>query len=117
MDIQVIFNYIVIVLAIIYSIFKIIYKIKINGLKNTAKDLILQAESLFETNENDERMSWCINQLIKFLPKLIQPYIKENDIRALIQKTFNFIKNAMEYSKPVTETTKIGFTAENIDKQ
>ena len=47
----------------------------------------------------------------------MQPYIKEQDIRALIQKTFNFIKNAMEYSKPVTEATKTGFTAENTEKQ
>lgn len=117
MDIQTIFNYTIIIIAIIYSIFKIIYKIKINGLKNTAKDLILQAETLFQTNENDERMSWCINQLIKFLPKFIQPYIKEQEMRAIIQKTFDFIQDAMKYTPNSTNTSENSIQEDNTIKQ
>lgn len=99
MDIQTIVEIVIVVIAIIYSILKLIVKIKVEGLRNTAKDLILEAETLFETNKNDERMDWCISQAIQKLPKSIRGYVSNEEVRNIIQSVFDFIKSALEYNQ------------------
>lgn len=106
MDIQLIPEYAVIAVAIVYFIIKLIYKIKVNGLSSTVRELILEAETKFKEGENSEKMNYCIEQLIAKLPTPLQKLASYINIKDFIQGIFDTIKSAMDYNKTTTDTTE-----------
>jgi hypothetical protein len=98
MNIQIIFNYTVIIAAVVCFIVKLIFNIKENGLEKTVKELILDAESTFQHGQNDEKMNYCIQKFIEALPFWMQKIATYNNIRHFIQDVFDGIKEAMDYN-------------------
>lgn len=91
------------VIAIVTAIF-IGWKIKKNGLKDTAIDLILLAEDNFKKGQNSEKMNFVCKEIRKILEKtmfgkLISIFITEQNLIDFIQAIFNGIKKALDYQK------------------
>lgn len=123
MNIQIIFNYTVIIAAVVCFIVKLIFNIKENGLEKTVKELILDAESTFQHGQNDEKMNYCIQKFIEALPLWMQKIATYNNIRHFIQDVFDGIKEAMDYNNstssvetPVTDTPENDASVKTSDE-
>ena len=95
MEITQIIALIVIVLACIASILYLAWKIKKNGLRKVAIDLIVEAEERLEDNE--EKFNAVVNTLIMLLPKPFNFIITTRTVEKLVQNTFDEIKKALDY--------------------
>ena len=73
------------------------YQIKKNGLKATAIELIVYAETIIGSGKGEEKMNYVIDKFIAFLPIPFRILFTKEMIRNFIQGVFDEIKDALEY--------------------
>ena len=93
--------YIVLAIVIIAFVIYIIYSTKKKGLKQTALEWILIAESEFQKGQNDAKFAFVYRSLYNLLPAVIKVFISEdvakNILSKFIQDVFDYIKPALDY--------------------
>lgn len=89
---------IAIFILIILSVIGIkLYKtIKLNGLKQTAIDLICRAEKEYEKGKNSEKFQSVCNTIVALLPAPARIFINQSTIEYFVQKVFDSIKVALD---------------------
>lgn len=80
----------IIIIALIY-----VY-INKNGFRQTAINLIVEAENQFKKGENKEKIDYCIEKFISFIPKPFSLFITKEFVKNFIQKIFDEIKIALD---------------------
>ena len=73
------------------------YQIKKHGLKATAIELIVYAETIIGSGKGEEKMNYVIDKFIAFLPMPFRILFTREMIRDFIQGVFDEIKDALEY--------------------
>ena len=71
------------------------WQIKKNGLKNTAIQLIVEAEKQLENG--DEKMNYCIEKMITLIPMPFSLFVTTDMVKDLIQSVFDKVKVALDY--------------------
>ena len=93
--------YIVLAIVVIAFVIYIIYSTKKKGLKQTALEWILIAESEFQKGQNDAKFAFVYRSLYNLLPAVIKVFISEdvakNILSKFIQDVFDYIKPALDY--------------------
>ena len=93
--------YIVLAIVVIAFVIYIIYSTKKKGLKQTALEWILIAESEFQKGQNDAKFAFVYHSLYNLLPEVIKVFISEdvakNILSKFIQDVFDYIKPALDY--------------------
>lgn len=92
----------IIVIVVIMAIFlglvglKLYSNIKLKGLRQTAIDLISQAESAYEKGMNNEKFKAVFDGVIAALPAPARMVLNETTIKCFIQTVFDSIKIALD---------------------
>lgn len=73
------------------------YQIKKHGLKTTAIELIVYAETIIGSGKGEEKMNYVIDKFIAFLPIPFRILFTREMIKDFIQGVFDEIKDALEY--------------------
>lgn len=95
----------IIVIAVIMILFlgfvglKLYSNIKLKGLKQTAIDLIVEAENAYEKGKNSEKFQAVFKGIIDALPTPAKFFLNESTINYFIQSVFDSIKSALD-NKP-----------------
>ena len=76
--------------------FKLYSNIKLKGLRQTAIDLISQAESAYEKGMNDKKFKAVFDGIIAALPAPARMFLNETTIKYFIQTVFDSIKIALD---------------------
>ena len=84
-----------IVIIVLGAIFYIAWKIKKNGLRKVAIDLIVEVEEKIE--DNQEKFNTVVNGIIMRLPIPLNFIITTNTVEKFVQSTFDEIKKALDY--------------------
>ena len=89
---------IIVVLLIFLSLMglKLYSRIKLNGLRQTAIDLIVEAEKVYEKGKNSEKFQMVTKGLMNVLPTSARVFINENTINFFVQSVFDSIKVALD---------------------
>ena len=87
----------VLLLCCLSILFYLIYRIRKEGLRRVAMDLILDAEKNFEKGENKEKMEYVIENLLYFIPKPMKIFLTPENIENFIQYIFDEIKAILDY--------------------
>ena len=95
----------IIVIAVIMILFlgfvgfKLYSNIKLKGLRQTAIDLIVEAENAYEKGKNNEKFQAVFKGIIDALPAPAKFFLNESTINYFIQSVFDSIKSALD-NKP-----------------
>ena len=95
----------IIVIVVIMAIFlglvglKLYSNIKLKGLRQTAIDLIVEAENAYEKGKNSEKFQAVFKGIIEALPAPTRIFLNESTINYFIQSVFDSIKIALD-NKP-----------------
>lgn len=87
-----------IAIAVILLIALIIYcawQIKKRGLKTAIVDLIVYAEGNIQNNE--DKFNYVVDRVISLIPMPFNLFVTEEMVGALVQKTFDLVKKALDY--------------------
>lgn len=76
--------------------FKLYSNIKLKGLRQTAIDLIIEAENAYEKGKNDEKFKAVFKGLTNALPAYARVFLTEETINFFIQSVFDSIKGALD---------------------
>lgn len=76
--------------------FKLYSNIKLKGLRQTAIDLIVEAENAYEKGKNDEKFKAVFKGLTNALPAYARVFLTEETINFFIQSVFDSIKGALD---------------------
>ena len=76
--------------------FKLYSNIKLKGLRQTAIDLIVEAENAYEKGINDEKFKAVFKGLTNALPAYARVFLTEDTINFFIQSVFDSIKGALD---------------------
>lgn len=76
--------------------FKLYSNIKLKGLRQTAIDLIVEAENAYEKGKNNEKFQVVFKGLINVLPAYARVFLTEETINFFIQSVFDSIKIALD---------------------
>ena len=76
--------------------FKLYSNIKLKGLRQTAIDLIVEAENAYEKGKNDEKFKAVFKGLTNALPAYARAFLTEETINFFIQSVFDSIKGALD---------------------
>ena len=76
--------------------FKLYSSIKLKGLRQTAIDLIVEAENAYEKGKNDEKFKAVFKGLTNALPSYARVFLTEETINFFIQSVFDSIKGALD---------------------
>ena len=76
--------------------FKLYSNIKLKGLRQTAIDLIVEAENAYEKGKNNEKFQAVFKGLINALPGYARIFLTEETINFFIQSVFDSIKGALD---------------------
>lgn len=87
---------IVMVLFLSFVGLKLYGSIKLKGLRQTAIDLIVEAENAYEKGKNNEKFQAVFNGIINALPAPAKFFLNESTINYFIQSVFNSIKTALD---------------------
>ena len=79
--------------------FKLYSNIKLKGLRQTAIDLIVEAENAYEKGKNNEKFQAVFKGIIEALPAPARIFLNESTINYFIQSVFDSIKGALD-NKP-----------------
>lgn len=100
---------IVIVVAIIILIgligLKLYSAIKLKGLRQTAIDLIVKAEEMFEKGKNSEKFQSVVEGILDCIPAPLKLFINENTIELFVQTVFDSIKSALDVQPKIDSKT------------
>lgn len=92
----------IIVIAVIMILFlgfvgfKLYSNIKLKGLRQTAIDLIVEAENAYEKGKNNEKFQAVFKGIIDALPAPAKFFLNESTINYFIQSVFDSIKSALD---------------------
>lgn len=92
----------IIVIVVIMAIFlglvglKLYSNIKLKGLRQTAIDLIVEAENAYEKGKNSEKFQAVFKGIIEALPAPARIFLNESTINYFIQSVFDSIKGALD---------------------
>lgn len=95
----------IIVIAVIMVLFlgfvgfKLYSNIKLKGLRQTAIDLIVEAENAYDKGKNNEKFQTVVKGLISALPAYARIFLNEETINFFVQSVFDSIKIALD-NKP-----------------
>lgn len=89
---------IVVIMALFLGLvgFKLYSSIKLKGLRQTAIDLIIEAENAYEKGKNDEKFKAVFKGLTNALPAYARVFLTEETINFFIQSVFDSIKGALD---------------------
>lgn len=87
---------IIMVLFLGFVGFKLYSNIKLKGLRQTAIDLIIEAENAYEKGKNDEKFKAVFKGLTNVLPAYARVFLTEETINFFIQSVFDSIKGALD---------------------
>ena len=89
---------IVVIVALFLGLmgFKLYSNIKLKGLRQTAIDLIVEAEEAFEKGKNNEKTRYVFDGIYNALPAIVRAFLSEDAILFFIQKVFDSIKIALD---------------------
>lgn len=99
---------IVFAILIILSIIglKLYSSIKLKGLRQTAIDLIVNAEEAFDKGMNNEKFQAVVDGIIDCLPPVAKLFINEATIKMFVQAVFDSIKAALDVQSKLPEENK-----------
>ena len=95
----------IIVIAVIMILFlgfvgfKLYSNIKLKGLRQTAIDLIVEAENAYDKGKNNEKFQTVVKGVISVLPAYARIFLNEETINFFVQSVFDSIKIALD-NKP-----------------
>ena len=98
MDIQTIISVMTIALMVIAFFIYIAWQIKKNGLKEFATQMIVKAEDMYKKGQNDEKFNYVVEKVIAMIPMPLQLFITEDMVKNIIQKVFDSVKTALDYT-------------------
>ncbi len=98
MDIQTTISIASIVLMLIAFFIYIAWQIKKNGLKEFATQMIVKAEDMYKKGQNDEKFNYVVEKVIAMIPMPLQLFITEDMVKNFIQKVFDSVKTALDYT-------------------
>lgn len=98
MDIQTIISVVTIALIVIAFFIYIAWQIKKNGLKEFATQMIVKAEDMYKKGQNDEKFNYVVEKVIAMIPMPLQLFITEDMVKNFIQKVFDSVKTALDYT-------------------
>lgn len=98
MDIQTIISVVTIALMVIAFFIYIAWQIKKNGLKEFATQMIVKAEDMYKKGQNDEKFNYVVEKVIAMIPMPLQLFITEDMVKDFIQKVFDSVKTALDYT-------------------
>ena len=87
---------IIMVLFLGFVGFKLYSNIKLKGLRQTAIDLIIEAENAYEKGKNSEKFQAVFKGVIEALPAPARIFLNESTINYFIQSVFDSIKGALD---------------------
>lgn len=76
--------------------FKLYSSIKLKGLRQTAIDLIVEAENVYEKGKNNEKFKLVFDGIINSLPAPAKMFLNESTINYFIQTVFDSVKAALD---------------------
>ena len=85
------------IIIVLATIMYLAWKIKKNGLRKVAIDLIVEVEEKIE--DNQEKFNTVVNGIIMRLPIPLNFIITTNTVEKFVQSTFDEIKKALDYQK------------------
>lgn len=87
---------------------KLYSMIKLKGLKQTAIDLIAEAEKAYEKGKNNEKFQAVFDGILSALPAPAKFFLNEDTINYFIQSIFDSIKVALDANaKECTEIKNV----------
>lgn len=86
---------IVLVIGILICAGCLFYRIKKEGLREVAKDVIERAEELLGAGKGKEKMQYAITQFIALLPAPIRLFVTVSAVEKFIQEVFDDIKETL----------------------
>lgn len=98
MDIQTTISVVAIALMVIAFFIYIAWQIKKNGLKEFATQMIVKAEDMYKKGQNDEKFNYVVEKVIAMIPMPLQLFITEDMVKNFIQKVFDSVKTALDYT-------------------
>lgn len=89
---------IVVIIALFLGImgFKLYSNIKLKGLRQTAIDLICEAEKAYDKGKNNEKFKLVLDGVLSALPAPVKIFLNESTIEYFIQSIFDSIKIALD---------------------
>lgn len=89
---------IVVIVALFLGLmgFKLYSNIKLKGLRQTAIDLIVEAENVYEKGKNNEKFKFVFDGIINSLPAPAKMFLNESTINYFIQTVFDSVKAALD---------------------
>lgn len=98
---------VVVIAAVILAGVKLYSQIKLKGLRQTAIDLIAQAEETYEKGKNNEKFQAVVSGILAALPAPARIIINEKTVDLFVQSIFDSIKVALDAkAKEATEEVK-----------
>ena len=85
-----------VILSIALICFKLYGHIKLKGLRQTAIDLICEAEKAYEKGKNCEKFTLVVDGLLDILPATAKIFINKHTIEMFVQTVFDSIKIALD---------------------
>lgn len=76
--------------------FKLYSNIKLKGLRQTAIDLICEAEKAYDKGKNNEKFKLVLDGVLNALPAPVKIFLNESTIEYFIQSIFDSIKIALD---------------------
>lgn len=92
----------IIVIVVIMAIFlglvglKLYSNIKLKGLRQTAIDLICEAEKAYDKGKNNEKFKMVLDGVLNALPAPVRIFLNESTIEYFVQSIFDSIKIALD---------------------
>jgi hypothetical protein len=92
----------IIVIVVIMAIFlglvglKLYSNIKLKGLRQTAIDLICEAEKVYDKGKNNEKFKMVLDGVLNALPAPVRIFLNESTIEYFVQSIFDSIKIALD---------------------
>lgn len=92
----------IVVIAVIVVLFlaiaglKLYSMIKLKGLRQTAIDLICEAEKVYDKGKNSEKFKLVLDGVLNALPAPVKIFLNESTIEYFVQSIFDSIKIALD---------------------
>ena len=92
----------IIVIVVIMAIFlglvglKLYSNIKLKGLRQTAIDLICEAEKAYDKGKNNEKFKMVLDGVLNALPAPVRIFLNVSTIEYFVQSIFDSIKIALD---------------------
>ena len=97
MDIETILGIVAIVFVVIVFFILIFWELKTKGLKEFTTKMIVKAEDMFNSGDNQKKLDYVIDKVINKLPLVLQIFITRETIKKFVQNVFDMVKEALDY--------------------